>query len=222
MIFVVSRSPPAAAFGLLTLVVALGCGASTIVEDDASTTSTSGTSTGGAASGSTSSSGAASGSGGFNTGTGGVMTLPWENDCGMTGIAIDSGVGPVAVLDRACPNDMWSMAHYDGATAYDVAGGVVSHLDFRACDASGEQRIWLSGMVNGIGAVTLTGGQFQEAPGVSYTLNTGTMAVTNDVDIGQVLNGNYDGSFNPDQNDGPPIALSGEVGACILPTLALP
>jgi len=204
-------------------VVALtsACGSQTVVDGSqggggSATSSSSGStnSTGGGAS--------SSGAGGFGIGGSGTGMPAWENDCAMTGIVVSGPVGPDVLLDRACPNDDWAQSHYDGANAYDVAAGVVGNLELSACDASGDQRISFFASVNGVGPATILDAQYQVAPSESYTMSSGVMETTNDAQQGQVLEGNYQGTFNPDQNDGPPIQLGGDIRACILPTLARP
>lgn len=184
--------------------------------EDASVGSSSGT--GGASS--------ASGAGGAGASSGssgqGGNVVAWENECSSTGIAVDKGVGPVVLLDRACPDDGWSLQFYDGATAYQTAPGFSGYLDFFACDATGQQRISLSGTIDGTGTFMLTAGRYQGAPGDDYQLSAGSLTITADGEERQIVEGSYQGTFTPLQNDGPAIQLGGSLRVCHLPVLALP
>ena len=207
--------------GLFGLLVA--CGGSTVI-------GSSGTGGEGGAAGSTSATGGSSSTTaneppaavGGSSGEGG-STFVWENDCAMTGIAVDKGFGPVILLDSVCPDDFWSEQHYEGATAYEyIGGGFTGELDFRACDAAGDRRIVLNAFLDGTGTLMLDGGRYTEMPGEDYELTAGTLDVTVDGEVGQVVEGSYQGTFAPVQNDGPPIQLTGPVRACHLPTFAAP
>jgi len=158
--------------------------------------------------------------GGFG-GEGGVESVPWKHNCTITGIGVDMGGEPVAILNEVCPDDYWAAMHHDGAVAYDVAAGFVGHLDFHACASDGGEQIHFGANIDGSGSFTLTTGSYLDGA-ASYQLASGTLVIAADGDVGEMLMGSYTATFGPTGGGGEPIVLSGEVRACHLPVHALP
>jgi hypothetical protein len=153
------------------------------------------------------------------TGAGGSEPMPWEHSCTMTGIDIFAGSGSFDVLD-GCADDWWASQHYDGAVGYADFAGFVGSVTFRACSADGTKRLFIDLSIDGTGSHIVSYASYSDETG-DYNAFSGTVDITSDGDVGEMLVGSYDVTFNPN-GGGPPLHMTGGLRACHIPDLHLP